>query len=105
MMKTTGQFKTVGFCDDGIVVSKIREMMALAPVSASEYVVFPGFCDVHVHFREPGQARRRFFVTKYTARRHTLPWRKILKVRTMLRWWRTSVFACILLTSVPIILR
>ena len=23
-------------------------------VSDSEYVVFPGFCDVHVHFREPG---------------------------------------------------
>ena len=20
----------------------------------SEYVMFPGFCDVHVHFREPG---------------------------------------------------
>ena len=26
---------------------------ALCPVD-SEYVVFPGFCDVHVHFREPG---------------------------------------------------
>ena len=23
-------------------------------VSDSEYVIFPGFCDVHVHFREPG---------------------------------------------------
>ena len=22
--------------------------------SPSEYTVFPGFCDVHVHFREPG---------------------------------------------------
>ena len=22
--------------------------------NSSEYVVFPGFCDVHVHFREPG---------------------------------------------------
>ena len=21
---------------------------------SSQYVVFPGFCDVHVHFREPG---------------------------------------------------
>lgn len=26
----------------------------LAPYDANEYVVFPGFCDVHVHFREPG---------------------------------------------------
>ena len=23
-------------------------------VSNFEYAVFPGFCDVHVHFREPG---------------------------------------------------
>ena len=22
--------------------------------NSSEYTVFPGFCDVHVHFREPG---------------------------------------------------
>jgi len=27
---------------------------ALLPLLSSEYVVFPGFCDVHVHFREPG---------------------------------------------------
>ncbi len=25
-----------------------------APVCFSKYAVFPGFCDVHVHFREPG---------------------------------------------------
>ena len=54
MMKTTGQLQTVGFCGSGISISKISEMMALAPVSVSKYVVFPGFCDVHVHFREPG---------------------------------------------------
>ncbi len=27
---------------------------SLEIVDESEYVVFPGFCDVHVHFREPG---------------------------------------------------
>ena len=27
---------------------------ALSPYSSAEYVVLPGFCDVHVHFREPG---------------------------------------------------
>ena len=27
---------------------------SLEIVDCSEYVVFPGFCDVHVHFREPG---------------------------------------------------
>ena len=26
----------------------------LSRFASSEYVVFPGFCDVHVHFREPG---------------------------------------------------
>ena len=27
---------------------------ALSEYNSPEYVVFPGFCDVHVHFREPG---------------------------------------------------
>ena len=27
---------------------------ALSVLDSSRYVVFPGFCDVHVHFREPG---------------------------------------------------
>ena len=27
---------------------------AYCSLLSSEYVVFPGFCDVHVHFREPG---------------------------------------------------
>ena len=27
---------------------------ALSSLDSSEYTVFPGFCDVHVHFREPG---------------------------------------------------
>lgn len=27
---------------------------ALSDFNSPEYVVFPGFCDVHVHFREPG---------------------------------------------------
>ena len=27
---------------------------AVLPFDSSEFAVFPGFCDVHVHFREPG---------------------------------------------------
>ena len=27
---------------------------ALSALDSSRYVIFPGFCDVHVHFREPG---------------------------------------------------
>ncbi len=40
--------------DLGIAVSSVLEANG-SPVSPfSEYAVFPGFCDVHVHFREPG---------------------------------------------------
>ena len=42
-------------CDPtfGIRVSNFLENRGIG-VSNSKYVVFPGFCDVHVHFREPG---------------------------------------------------
>ena len=40
------------------VRSSVMERLAAIGVDSgvfsSEYVVFPGFCDVHVHFREPG---------------------------------------------------
>jgi len=48
------KFRTVGFCDGGIVSSDAPLMKALSFDGVSEYAVFPGFCDVHVHFREPG---------------------------------------------------
>ena len=47
----------------GISVMKIKSFPQFNPVvdlsgvdvsSESEYCIFPGFCDVHVHFREPG---------------------------------------------------
>ncbi len=42
-------------CDSsfGIRVSNFLEKVGIG-VSNFEYAVFPGFCDVHVHFREPG---------------------------------------------------
>ena len=42
-------------CDPtfGIRVSNFLETQGTR-VSNSQYAVFPGFCDVHVHFREPG---------------------------------------------------
>ena len=42
-------------CDPsfGARVSNFMEKGGIG-VSISEYAVFPGFCDVHVHFREPG---------------------------------------------------
>ena len=39
------------FCD-GIGASISAPMLSV--FNAPQYVVFPGFCDVHVHFREPG---------------------------------------------------
>jgi len=54
MMSATGKLKSVG-CSDGITVSSGSPLADVLSVSdGSEYVVFPGFCDVHVHFREPG---------------------------------------------------
>ena len=48
------KMKTVGFCDGITIPSCAPLMNGLSVADESEYVVFPGFCDVHVHFREPG---------------------------------------------------
>ena len=41
----------IGFPNDGVFSSPaIGKLLSKNP----SYVVFPGFCDVHVHFREPG---------------------------------------------------
>ena len=37
--------------------SAVAEHLSCDSVSvfnSPEYIIFPGFCDVHVHFREPG---------------------------------------------------
>ena len=39
--------------DFGIRVSNFLKNVGIS-VSNFEYAFFPGFCDVHVHFREPG---------------------------------------------------
>ena len=38
----------------GVSVSSILSRDGLTALNSSKYAVFPGFCDVHVHFREPG---------------------------------------------------
>ncbi len=38
----------------GTSVSSVMNTSELASFNSSKYAVFPGFCDVHVHFREPG---------------------------------------------------
>ena len=37
-----------------IVASHISSCDTLSVFNSPEYIIFPGFCDVHVHFREPG---------------------------------------------------
>ena len=53
-MSAQMKLRTVGFCDGAIVSSGTPLVNELSFDSVSEYAVFPGFCDVHVHFREPG---------------------------------------------------
>ena len=38
----------------GASVSSVLSRDGAAALNSSKYAVFPGFCDVHVHFREPG---------------------------------------------------
>ena len=47
--KMYGKFK-----DEKSLVNCFFAQEALSSLNSPEYCVFPGFCDVHVHFREPG---------------------------------------------------
>ena len=40
--------------DLGVSVSSVLSNPGIRALNIPEYAVFPGFCDVHVHFREPG---------------------------------------------------
>ena len=54
-MSGQNQVKNVcGVLVDSSVISRVSGLVALLPDPAYSYAVFPGFCDVHVHFREPG---------------------------------------------------
>ena len=51
-LQQKGKFKTVLVSDT--VLASLPSMGITAPATENSYVVFPGFCDVHVHFRDPG---------------------------------------------------
>ena len=54
MAGAMGKLNTV-CCDLGGIVSQgMLSVEELSSFSQNQYFVFPGFCDVHVHFREPG---------------------------------------------------
>ena len=48
------QMKSVGCSIGAVISSGCSVAEALSPYNTPQYVVLPGFCDVHVHFREPG---------------------------------------------------
>jgi len=54
MMRAEMKMKTVGCCVQDVLSSGTSAAEDLFAVNDPRYVVFPGFCDVHVHFREPG---------------------------------------------------
>ena len=45
------------------VFDGMADVAQYLPGPAASYVVFPGFCDVHVHFREPGFSYKETMVT------------------------------------------
>ena len=49
--KLIAPMQDASFCR-GVVASVLSDDLAV--FNSSKYAVFPGFCDVHVHFREPG---------------------------------------------------
>ena len=54
MMHTVDKLNAVGCSVGDILFSGSPFVEALSSFDSPEYAVFPGFCDVHVHFREPG---------------------------------------------------
>ncbi len=54
MMSASVEMKTVGCSLDDVFSSASALQRELIPFNTPQYAVFPGFCDVHVHFREPG---------------------------------------------------
>ena len=52
-----------GVLVDTSIVSRAVDLAVLPQNTAFSYAVFPGFCDVHVHFREPGFSYKETMLT------------------------------------------
>ena len=61
MMGAMGNLSFVGCACDVVVSADNRAVKEL--ISKGRYFVFPGFCDVHVHFREPGFSYKETILT------------------------------------------
>ena len=53
----------VSVLTDSSFTFRAAELLPLSADVSAQYVVFPGFCDVHVHFREPGFSYKETMVT------------------------------------------
>ena len=62
MADQTSKMNIRGILVDASVISCASGLATLFPAPAS-YAVFPGFCDVHVHFREPGFSYKETMLT------------------------------------------
>lgn len=54
MLRAADIMKLTAQPDIGVPVLDCLKTDSLSVFNSPEYVIFPGFCDVHVHFREPG---------------------------------------------------
>ncbi|MBR5528871.1 MAG: dihydroorotase [Oscillospiraceae bacterium] len=54
MMSAVSKMKNVRIAVDTVISSGSPLLKDISFFNSPEYAVFPGFCDVHVHFREPG---------------------------------------------------
>ncbi len=63
MMRAGLKLKSVGCIDLDVLSAASPAVAALSVLDDSQYVIFPGFCDVHVHFREPGFSYKETILT------------------------------------------
>ena len=60
-MSSATKPKSIDFPMGAVVSSSMNEV--LSGIDTDRYSLFPGFCDVHVHFREPGFSYKETMVT------------------------------------------
>lgn len=63
MLRAADIMKLTAQPDIGVPVLDCLKTDSLSVFNSPEYVIFPGFCDVHVHFREPGFSYKETILT------------------------------------------
>ena len=63
MKRANEEMRAIGCNLHQVLSSNPLVVEAVSPFASREYVLLPGFCDVHVHFREPGFSYKETIVT------------------------------------------